>query len=63
MEHTIKINVLMLTGKEALVVPCLATVGAASILSATAYGVYKLGRKVSEKMADIKCSKEQKESS
>lgn len=56
MEHNVKINMLVLTGKEALVVPGLATIGAVTVLSFAISGAYKLGKKVAEKIDDMKCS-------
>ena len=61
MEHNVKINMLVLTGKDALVVPGLATIGAAAVLSVTVRSVYKLGVKVAEKLDSMKCPEETEE--
>lgn len=52
MDTTKHVDVMILTGKEAIAIPCLALVGAASIIGATGYGVYKLGKKVYNKFAN-----------
>jgi dihydrodipicolinate synthase/N-acetylneuraminate lyase len=62
MEHNVKINMLVLTGKEALVVPGLAAIGAVTVLGITINSAYKLGLKVAEKIDSMKCSNEAKES-
>lgn len=46
------VNVLMLTGREAIVVPCLAFIGAAGIIGVTGYGAYKLGKKAYSMLVD-----------
>lgn len=46
------ISIVMLVGKEAYLVPSLAIVGAASIMGATGYGAYKLGKKAYDKLVD-----------
>lgn len=39
-------NVMILTGKEAIIIPCLAVIGAASIVGAVGYGIHKLTKKI-----------------
>ena len=51
-------EVMILSGREAIAIPCLAVVGAASIVVGVGYGVYKLGKKVLTKVTD----KDEKES-
>ena len=45
-QKTIRIEGILLTEHAAIVIPCLSIIGAASIISALGYGVYKLGKKV-----------------
>lgn len=47
-------EVMILSGREVFVIPCLAVVGAASVMTAVGYGVYKLGKKVLTKVTDKK---------
>ena len=51
MKNTKHMDIMILTGKEVIIVPCLAIIGAASIVGATGYGIYKLGKKVYDKFA------------
>lgn len=53
MEQT-KFNgeIMLLCGKEAIVIPCLAMIGAASIMGAIGYGVHKLRTKVGTKVIE-----------
>lgn len=50
MNETHIINGVILTGKEAYTIPCLAMIGAASIIGAGMYGAYKLGSTLGSKI-------------
>lgn len=45
-------NVMILTGKEAVIVPSLAVVGAASLIGITGYGLYKFGKSMYDKTTE-----------
>ena len=51
--NTIKIEAVLLTGKDAKRIPCLAVIGAASIIGGIGYGVYKIGKKVYKKFPEF----------
>lgn len=53
MERKIDIDALVLIGKDALIIPALAMVGAASIAGAIGYGAFKLGQKVADKISEM----------
>ena len=58
MDKNVEVNGIVFLGKEAIMMPCLAIIGAAGLISAAGYGLYKLG-----KNAYIKATrKEEKES-
>lgn len=48
-KDTIRIEGILLTGRSAVVIPCLAFIGVASIATTVGIGVYKLGQKMCEK--------------
>jgi hypothetical protein len=45
-QNTIHREILILSGREVFVIPCLAAIGAASIIGFASYGVYKIGKSV-----------------
>lgn len=45
MDHNVKLNALVLTGPAAFIVPALATIGAATVISAVGKAI-KVGKKV-----------------
>lgn len=45
-QNTIHREILILSGREVFVIPCLAVIGAASIIGCASYGVYKIGKRV-----------------
>ena len=47
-------EVMILSGREVFLIPCLAVVGAASIIGGLGYGVYRLGRKMVTKLSNEK---------
>ena len=53
-QTTLHGEIMILSGKEAIAIPCLAVVGAVSIVGAVGYGVYKLGKKVVDKVVNKK---------
>ena len=57
-QTTIHGEIMILSGREAIVIPCLSVVGAASIVGAVGYGVYKLGKKVVTKVTEKHDEKE-----
>lgn len=62
MERNVELNVLLLVGKDAIVVPALAIVGAASIIGTIGYGAYKFGQNLAEKVFEKKHVKNETES-
>lgn len=62
MERNVELNVLLLVGKDAITIPALAVVGAASIMGAIGYGAYKLGQNLAEKVFEKKRVKNETES-
>lgn len=56
MEHNVKFNALVFTGPAAFIVPVLATIGAATVISAVSKEVTKVKQKVAEKIDEKKCS-------
>lgn len=62
MERNVELNVLLLVGKDAIVIPALAVVGAASIIGAIGYGVHKIGQTLTEKVFEKKHAKDETES-
>jgi hypothetical protein len=55
-------NVLVLTGEDAIMIPALAVIGAASMMYAVGYASYKLGQNLAEKVFNKKHVKEKTES-
>ena len=60
MEQTKFFNgeVMILSGREVFLIPCLAVVGAASIMGAIGYGVYRLGKTVVTNVTNVKHDEE-----
>lgn len=51
-DKTIVVDGILLLGKEAYVIPCLAVLGAASIIGGTIYSSYRLAKAVVEMAND-----------
>lgn len=62
MERNVEVNVLLLAGKDAIVIPALAVVGMASIIGTLGYGAYKIGQNFAEKVFEKKHVKNETES-
>lgn len=44
MDKNVEVNGIVFLGKEAILMPCLAIIGAAGLITAAGYGLYKLGK-------------------
>ena len=53
-EFIFKPDILILSGKEVFVIPCLAVVGAVSIMATIGYGVYRIGKKAYNHITHVK---------
>ena len=62
MERNVELNVLLLVGKDAIIVPALAVVGTASIIGTIAYSAHKIGQNFAEKVFEKKHVKNETES-
>ena len=58
--NTIRIEGLLLTGKDAVLMPCLAIIGAATVATTAIYVGHKLVTRIHEKIASLEQDRDQK---